>query len=133
MSAALSTFCQNSSVAALVAEKAVLHPKNIGYVTSQGRQMLRDAYTVLAEFLASRQIEFVPAVCGVFVFARLCPTESTEAEKKLKLLLKKNAVVLAAGTDYHFQRPGWFRICYAVQRERLGEALRRLAACLDEM
>lgn len=133
MSGALSTFCQTSAVAALVAEKAVLHPENIAYVTSRGRRMLAEAYAVMAEFLARRHIEFVPAVCGVFVFARLCPTEATEAETKLKRLLKKHGVVLAAGTDYHFQRPGWFRICYAVRRERLDEALRRLAACLDDL
>ncbi|KXJ85036.1 aminotransferase GliI [Microdochium bolleyi] len=133
MSGALSTFCQTSAVAALIAEKAVLHPDNIAFINGQGREMLTDAYTVLREFLAIRHIEFVPAVSGMFVFARLCPTEAAEDEVRFRLLLKKNAVVLAAGTDYHFQRPGWFRICYAVQRQRLEEALRRIAVCLDQM
>ncbi|KAK0739372.1 aminotransferase GliI [Apiosordaria backusii] len=132
LSAALSTFCQTSSLAALVAEKVVLSKENIEYVIGDGRKMLTDAYETVSRFLSDLKVPFVPAECGMFVFARLCDDETPESETQFRGLLKKHGLVLAAGTDYHLARHGWFRICYGCPEEKLREGLERLHICVEE-
>ncbi|KAK4153856.1 pyridoxal phosphate-dependent transferase [Chaetomidium leptoderma] len=132
LSAALTTFCQTSSIAALVAEKAVLSKENIEYVTGTGSRMLADAYGTVSSFLRAHQVSFVPAECAMFVFARLCDDETPESEAEFRKRLKTHGLVLAAGTDYHLARQGWFRICYACPAEKLKEGLERLRRCIEE-
>lgn len=132
LSAALSTFCQTSSLAALVAERVILTRKNIEYVTGTGSRMLADAYGIISSFLRASQVPFVPAECAMFVFARLCDDETLESETEFRKLLKKHGLVLAAGTDYHLARQGWFRICYGCPPGKLEKGLERLRSCIDE-
>lgn len=132
MSGALSTHCQTSSMATIVAQKVILSPKNIEYVNTHGRELLKSAYSLVATFMQKHSIEFIPAESGMYIFARLCPLSSVEAEKVFRSILKKNALVISAGTDYHLETPGWFRICYACEREKLENGLDRIAICVKE-
>ncbi|KAJ2902518.1 hypothetical protein MKZ38_000483 [Zalerion maritima] len=135
LSGALSTFCQTSSMAALVAEKVILTKENVHQVTTRGREQLTTVYRTVSEFLLRREVPFVPAECGVYVFANLCHSSTVQApgaEDAFRQLLKKHRVVLAAGTDYHLARPGWFRICYGCHPERLAEGLERIDRCISE-
>ncbi|KID73842.1 uncharacterized protein G6M90_00g000290 [Metarhizium brunneum] len=132
MSGALSTHCQTSTMATIVAQKVILSPKNIEYVNTHGRELLESAYSLVATFMQKHGIEFIPAESGMYIFARLCPSPSMEAEKVFRSILKKNALVISAGTDYHLETPGWFRICYACEREKLENGLDRIAICVNE-
>ncbi|KAG6135952.1 putative secondary metabolism biosynthetic enzyme [Claviceps purpurea] len=133
MSGALSTHCQTSTMATLVAQKIILTDGNIQFVNTYGRGLLKSAYTVMEEFLNQHRIEFVSAECGMYIFAKLCGDRtSVDDEWLFQAILRRNGLVLSAGTDYHCKTPGWFRICYGCDREKLRHGLDRLRDCLQE-
>ncbi|KAM3519636.1 hypothetical protein MY4038_009721 [Beauveria bassiana] len=132
MSGALSTHCQTSSMATFISEKVILTKENIHFVNSRGRDLLQSAYGVIQGFLQANRIEYVPADSGMYIFAKLCPVETMEAEKFFRQILKDHALVISAGTDYHLSTPGWFRICYACEPEKLTDGLKRIGSCINE-
>lgn len=132
MSGALSTHCQTSTMATIVAQEIILKQSNIEYVDTHGRELLTSAYSMVATFMQERGVEHVPAESGMYVFARLCPVPSREAEQLFRSILKKNAIVISAGTDYHLEIPGWFRVCYACEGEKLQRGLERISVCIEE-
>ena len=93
---------------------------------------IRAAYSILTLTLIKHQIRFHAAHAGIFVFAQLCPGGSMESDRRFGEILKRNGLVLASGTSYHFNEPGWYRICYAVPHETLQEGIKRLLLCLQE-
>lgn len=132
MSGALSTHCQTSTMATIVAQEIILKQSNIEYVDTHGRELLTSAYSMVATFMQERGVEHVPAESGMYVFARLCPVPSREAEQLFRSILRKNAIVISAGTDYHLEIPGWFRVCYACEGEKLQRGLERISVCMEE-
>lgn len=71
-------------------------------------------------------MEFISAAYGMFVFARLYPVKTIKEEQGLLSNLKSMGVSVSTGTSYHFEEPGWFRLCYGVPLDQLEEALRRV-------
>lgn len=132
MGSALSTHSQTSTIAAFVAEKVMLNPRTIEYVTTKMGARLRGAYCKMEAFFTRHDIKFIPAYCGMFVFARLCETEDLRDEKEFHNCLQSAGVSLSTGTSYHFKEPGWFRICYGIQNERLDEGLARIERILGD-
>ena len=98
----------------------------IEIVLGPNRHHLREACSIVEEFCKKRNIKFLAASAGLFVFAQLCPEATEEDEKRFKEGLQTHGVTLACGTSYHCKERGWFRICFAVERVKLCEALRRL-------
>ena len=91
---------------------------------------LRKACKKLETFLMRQRIQYIPASAGMFIFARLCPSEDEEAHQQLQVELSSNKVALAAGHSYHFSQPGWFRISYAMDPSLLDLGIHRLQTSL---
>lgn len=87
----------------------------------------------LEQFLVHRNIEFVPAYAGVYVFARLSPYNDIYWEQVLVQEMKIQGICLASGTNYHLEQPGWFRISYALPPNTVAEGLRRLENSLKAL
>jgi aspartate/methionine/tyrosine aminotransferase len=119
-------------MAALVAEKAILSEHNLNFVTIQGAEMLKTTCKLVTDFLSEREVPFVPAECGLFVFARFSNSGDTDVEKEFQLCLRSHHVALLSGTGCHFGQPGWFRVCYSVPPEKLSEGLKRLDKALAD-
>ena len=93
---------------------------------------LRTSYFKLSRFLESRSIRYIPAVAGLFVFARLCDEGSEEAEKDMLAHLSQNRVCLVPGDACHCSEPGWFRITFALKESELQEGISRMGLAMDE-
>lgn len=119
-------------MAALVAEKAILSDHNLRFVSIEGAALLKTTCKLVADFLMERDVPFVPAECGLFIFARFSNSDSADVEKGFQLCLREHHVALLSGTGCHFAQPGWFRICYSVPPEKLNEGLQRLDRALVE-
>ena len=117
-------------MATLISEKVILTEDYIDFINNEGRALLRKAYLKVEAFMKSNNVEYVEANSGMYIFARLCP-ETKDAEATFRDILKENALVISAGTDYHFATPGWFRICYACDEEKLTIGLERIAKCIE--
>lgn len=132
MSGALSTFCQTSSMSTKISAEIILSKDNVDYVISTGRGLLTDAYGTIKSFFDTHRIEYMPAETGMYVFAKLCPANDLESEAVFKSILKKNSLVISSGTDYHLDSPGWYRICYGCEPEKLAVGLQRIHESVEE-
>lgn len=87
----------------------------------------------MRKFLLDQQIYFLPADAGMFVFARLTSGNEINYEQHLQQQMKKNGVVLASGSNYHMNQPGWFRISYALAPSVVAEGLLRIDKSLKAL
>ncbi|RFU32822.1 hypothetical protein B7463_g3511, partial [Scytalidium lignicola] len=126
LSAALSVHSQVSTLSTSLATKKILTPDTVRQISEKRGQKLNEAYQVIRSFLEKHNMEFIPVSYGMFVFARVCKISDIDAEQKLLGCLKARGVSVSTGTSYHFQEPGWFRICYGVPLDQLHEGLKRL-------
>ncbi|KAJ5879747.1 hypothetical protein N7455_003212 [Penicillium solitum] len=126
LSAALSLHSQVSSLSTVFASETILKDNSIRRICEHGGKRLRMAYEVITLFLKTHEIEFIPAAYGMFVFARLCPVKTVQEEQELLGNIKSMGVSVSSGTSYHFEEPGWFRLCYGVPLDQLEQALRRI-------
>lgn len=95
---------------------------------------LSESYRILVGFLQKREIEFIPANAGLFVFARLAKgCRSWEEEAMIGERLKENGVLVSPGRTYHGleEEKGWMRITLAVPEDTLREGLERVQRCLS--
>ncbi|KAJ6107427.1 hypothetical protein N7523_008750 [Penicillium sp. IBT 18751x] len=127
LSSALSVHSQVSSLSTVLASNFILKPSTIEKAKIQGGQKLKEAYEFIRSFLEKSEMEYIPVAFGMFVFARLSKVSDFDAEKRLLDCLKSRGVSVSSGSNYHFQEPGWFRICYGVPSDQLGEGLKRIA------
>lgn len=96
---------------------------------------LSESYRILVEFLQKREIEFIPAHAGLFVFARLAKgCRCWEEEAMIVERLKENGVLVSPGRTYHGleEEKGWIRITFAVPEDTLREGLERVQRCLRD-
>ncbi|KAF2815491.1 aminotransferase GliI, partial [Mytilinidion resinicola] len=131
ISAALSAHQQTSSVATLFAVQHLLTEKAVNLVKSESGAKLKSAYETIRRFMVERNVEFVEADSGIFIFAKLCPANDLDGEKKFGVQLNRHGLVLSSGTSYHFDQPGWYRICYGVPPPKLAEGLKRIDRALN--
>ena len=115
LSAALSLHSQVSSLSTVFASETILKDNSIRRICEHGGKRLK-----------THEIEFIPAAYGMFVFARLCPVKTVQEEQELLGNIKSMGVSVSSGTSYHFEEPGWFRLCYGVPLDQLEQALRRI-------
>ncbi|OCK86110.1 aminotransferase GliI [Lepidopterella palustris CBS 459.81] len=133
LSGALSAHQQTSSIATSFAITHILNEETVELVMNVSGKKLRSAYQIIRQFLLDRKLAFVEVDSGMFVFAKLCAADDLDTEKTFNGILKRSGVVLSSGTSYHFDRPGWYRICYAVQPVLLKEGLQRIDRALHEL
>ncbi|KAF3388834.1 1-aminocyclopropane-1-carboxylate synthase 2 [Penicillium rolfsii] len=126
LSAALSLHSQVSSLSTALSSQLISSDATVRKITEYGGEQLNLTYMIIRSFLETQGTEFVPVASGMFVFARLLNVATVKEEQELLKHIKAAGVAISSGTSYHFQQPGWFRICYGVPREQLQEGLRRL-------
>jgi aspartate/methionine/tyrosine aminotransferase len=84
---------------------------------------------IVERWLSGRDdVSWVPPAGGLVGFVRLHRVEDTASFAAR--LLETTGVALAAGE--HFGEPGWVRLGFGIEEEKLREALRHLGAALDE-
>jgi DNA-binding transcriptional MocR family regulator len=122
-----------TSVLSSVATKALIDSPKLPLLLSNQQTRLLASYNVLVGFLKRHGIEYIPATAGLFLMVRLS-TDSTSLEKELAMASKfeEYGLILGCGYNYHMgeTRFGYFRITFAVPRERLELGLCRLALAL---
>ena len=126
LSAALNTHSQVSSMSAWIATRYILSKENLATVKREMQRELKEAYLFTEKFLLRRNIAFFPAAYGQFIFAKLLTSERLGHMDEFSHALQRHGVAISSGLSYHFQEPGWFRICYAVPRPILEEGLARI-------
>lgn len=110
----------------MLASRLILKPATIEETAKYGSNKLMEAYKSIRSFLEKGGMEYISVAYGMFVFARLGRVSDFDAEKRLLRCLKSRGVSVSSGSSYHFQEPGWFRICYGVPSHQLQEGLRRI-------
>lgn len=118
-----------TSVAAtgLLRDKAFLHE-----ILDENPKLLLTNYLIIENFLEYYEVPRVPAIAGVYVFARLLSVANPERpinfdeDSKLDAEFKSNNVRLNRGGNFHSTEAGWFRIVFGVSKDRLVEGLKEL-------
>ena len=131
MACALTIGAQLSTLSVHVATQILLQPDFAKNILHLSTSRLRAAYEAVAAFLRARGRPFVPAVAGVFVFARLSFSDKAADEAKLIQRLGAEGVGLVNGENCRWKERGWFRITFAIKEEKLKEALSRIGKALD--
>lgn len=97
--------------------------------------LLARSCTFAMEYLAAKQIPFVRPTSGIFLVINLrkyLAEDTWEAERAIFTLLGKHKVILTPGRDCCFQKPGFFRVCFAaVQLDALKVGLDRITSILQ--
>ena len=76
------------------------------------------------------KIPYIPSNAGLYVFAKIAPeAQEWEDEQLMLRRLKDVGVVVSAGRGYHVgeTEKGWARVGFAVESDRLQEALTRMS------
>jgi aspartate/methionine/tyrosine aminotransferase len=131
LGSALTIGPQISILAAHLAATVLLSPSNLPSFLTSSTSRLRSAYEYTTRFLQKHDIDFVPAVAGPFLFAKLGRKGEESEEKRIVEALKREKVKLIPGRQYHFNEWGWFRVVFALKRAELVEGLRRIVRATD--
>ncbi|RFU74715.1 1-aminocyclopropane-1-carboxylate synthase [Trichoderma arundinaceum] len=92
------------------------------------RERLSTAYEHCVALLKQHDIPYVPAHAGPFIWIDLSKhlsSHTLEAERELAWRMIDNKVWLATGEAYRSERPGWFRITFAVDEVELELGIQR--------
>lgn len=82
-------------------------------------------------FLEFHDLPFYQPAAGLYVWARLGPAGCIwEDEARLLAAFAAAGVFVGAGGEYSNAEPGWFRLTFAIPRDELMEALRRIERAL---
>lgn len=122
-----------TSVLSSVATRALMDSPQLPILFSNQQTRLLASYNLLVAFLNRHGIQYIPASAGLFLMVRLS-TDPTSLKKELAMAskLEEHGLILGCGYNYHMDetRFGYFRITFAVPRERLDLGLCRLALAL---
>lgn len=97
---------------------------------------LRQSYQQLTGMLQEKNIPYVEAEAGMFVWISLrpyLPEDSWDGERKLWTSICDSCkVILTPGESCHAPKPGYFRMCFAwIPREALSIAVERMYSFLE--
>lgn len=103
------------------------------------KERLTKAYERIKKWCMAHGIPFKHSNAGHFVLVDLsaylpqADLTSSDAQREAVLWSKAlhNRVCITPASNYHFPRPGWFRITFSLQDDVLSEGLKRLEQALD--
>lgn len=125
------TGCLQISNLVTLAARSILTAPTLPDVLSQNRGRLAECYQIMTTFLRSRQIEYIPATAGLYVFARLLDSEKDDEAQQAQIL-QDSGILVGTGQSYHAPKKGWFRLVFSIGPPHLlQEALARLGTVLD--
>lgn len=121
----------NVSTLSVVAIKQLLSSATLPKLLALSSTRLEEAYAVLTSFLKAQGIQYLPCNAGTFLCAKIAPhVKSWEEEAEFVQKLRDVGVSVGPGARYHISEMGWARICFAVPKPVLDEALKRIAKAL---
>ncbi|KAL7948168.1 pyridoxal phosphate-dependent transferase [Trichoderma barbatum] len=94
------------------------------------------AYEHCTTLLKKHKIPYVPAHAGPFIWidlSRHLSSPAVEAERELAWRMIDNKVWIATGEAYRSERPGWFRITFAVDEVELELGIQRVVKSLNKI
>lgn len=115
--------------------KTLLDSPKLPSLISTNTTRLAEAYSTLSSFFRSRSIPYIPCANGMYIFAQLAVgATSWEEEAELAGKLKEAGVLVSQGKAYHGPEgdKGWMRVGFAVEKDKLVEAVKRMDAVLGE-
>lgn len=109
---------------------AMLKAPELPGIMELSRQRLREAYHIIAEGLEEIGVPTMKAQAGIFVmadFSAYMEKQEFEAEHVLwEKIYHELMINVSPGQLFGCDRPGWFRACYAFEKNTVEEACRRL-------
>lgn len=119
-----------STLSTLVAN-TILSSPSLPDLLSLSSTRLSENYTLITAFFKDVGVVYQPCNAGIFILARLAPkaTEWEEEEQMVKRFGERGLLV-GGGRGYHVQEMGWLRICFAVEKTVLLEAIERMKEVL---
>jgi aspartate/methionine/tyrosine aminotransferase len=109
----------------------------------QNREKLSRSYRFITDYAKDHNITYAPGCNAAFFlwvdlgkrYLDTHPESTLEgndlSDEVMRRLLGKR-VFLASGVLFGSEKPGWFRIVFALPREYLEEALKRMVSAIDE-
>ena len=95
---------------------------------------LKSSYDLAVSRLSQLHVTVYPAQAGLFLwadFSRHLAAPTREAEMELfTRLFEEHKLYVVPGSEFGCIRPGWFRLIFAVSKDRLETALDRLTEAL---
>jgi aspartate/methionine/tyrosine aminotransferase len=129
MACALVTHAQVSSLTAIAAT-SLLSPDILFKFLQENKSRIRSAYNEIRDWLSARKIQYISANAGLYIFVRLCDSDDEKAEKALEEQIARVGVRVVRGTNYFCKEPGWFRLVFTLEAEKMRESLNRLDGVL---
>jgi aspartate/methionine/tyrosine aminotransferase len=109
---------------------ALLKAPELHEIMELSRQRLAIAYKIFAEGLESMDVPVMKAQAGIFVladFSAYMEKPEFETEHVLWEKIYNDLMInVSPGQLFGCDKPGWFRACYAFDKETVEEACRRL-------
>ena len=126
----MSLFSNISSIADKLATGLFSDLEWIDWHIKENKIRLKAQYNATIKYLESRNIEYLPASGGFFVWMNLSKLLNqnlplAEQEKDLWIRLIERGVYLAPGAAFHFDKVGWFRIVFTLPLETVLLGLER--------
>ncbi|KAI1182819.1 1-aminocyclopropane-1-carboxylate synthase 7 [Nemania serpens] len=125
---ALAANTQISSLTAIFTT-ALLTSPDLPALLQTNSSRLAEAYETITAFFERHGIDYLPVSHGPFVFAKVVANATSWDDESLAVACYKEAgVVISPGKAYHIieNEKGWARLTFAIKRDQLDEALRRL-------
>ena len=123
---ALAAHMNVSTLSTVFATKLLASPR-LPSLLALNSARLAEAYTLLTCFFKRHGIRYSPCNAGPFILARLAPNaQSWDDEAAVVQDLQQAGVLVGSGRRYHVDEKGWARVCFAVERTVLEEAMRRI-------
>ncbi len=121
--------CVSSHTQALLTE--LLKAPELPQVMQLSRDRLREAYEIMRDGLENIGVPVKKAQAGIFVFADFSSYLDKQEYDREQVFWEKvyNELMINISPGHLFgaSKPGWFRACYAIDKESVEEACRRLA------
>ncbi|KAK4699856.1 hypothetical protein P7C70_g6398, partial [Phenoliferia sp. Uapishka_3] len=106
------------------------------------QELLGKSYARATSFLKTHSIPYRPSNAGHFIFIdlrRFLPTHDSAGkvlenplaqEEELAAAFVRSGILVARGTVYCTDTPGWFRLTFTLRADRFELALQRMEKCL---
>lgn len=111
---------------------AMLKAPELPGIMELSRQRLGEAYRIIVDGLAAIGVPTMKAQAGIFVmadFSAYMEKKEFEAEHVLwEKIYNELMINISPGQLFGTDKPGWFRACYAFDKETVEEACRRLVS-----
>ncbi|KAM6492985.1 aminotransferase GliI [Amanita muscaria] len=123
-----------SSFTSVAATQLLQDTPFLSEIVASNPVLLRSNFYVALSFLHFHRVPFILPTAGVFVFANFLAITgrplTEEEESKLEGEFRDQGVRINGGNHFHSISPGYFRLIFAVEREKLVTVLHRIEETL---